>query len=69
MAFEELKAQIGLLINQINNQPEDVHELYETLHQRLNELRATGMPLPDDLAKLEQELLRNFPQRRSAQES
>jgi hypothetical protein len=61
MAFEELKAQISLLINQINNQPEDAHELYETLHQRLNELRATGMPLPDDLAKLERELQENFP--------
>lgn len=61
MAFEELKAQISLLINQINNQPEDAHELYETLHQRLNELRATGMPLPADLAELEQRLEKDFP--------
>jgi predicted ATP-grasp superfamily ATP-dependent carboligase len=60
MAFEELKAQISLLINQINNQPEDAHEIYESLHQKLNELRATGMPLPDDLAKFEQQLQRDF---------
>ncbi len=39
MALEELQAQINLLVSQINNQPEDVHELYELLHQKLNELR------------------------------
>ena len=39
MALEELQAQISLLVSQINNQPEDVHELYELLHQKLNELR------------------------------
>jgi hypothetical protein len=61
MAFEELKAQISLLISQINNQPEDAHEIYETLHQKLNELRATGMPLPTDLAEFEQQLQKDFP--------
>jgi predicted nucleic acid-binding Zn-ribbon protein len=61
MAFEELKAQISLLINQINNQPEDAHELYEALHQKLNELRATGMPLPADLVELEEHLQQDFP--------
>jgi predicted nucleic acid-binding Zn-ribbon protein len=62
MAFEELKAQISLLISQINNQPEDAHELYEALHQKLNELRVTGMPLPADLAELEQRMQKDFPQ-------
>ena len=42
MALEELQAQISLLVSQINNQPEDVHELYELLHQKLNELRSAG---------------------------
>lgn len=63
MAFEELLARIGLLINQINNQPEDAREIYEILHQKLNELRATGMPLPDDLAELEQRMQKDFPKR------
>ena len=53
MALEELQAQISLLVSQINNQPEDVHELYELLHQKLNELRSTGQPLPQDLIDLE----------------
>jgi hypothetical protein len=61
MALEELQAQISLLVNQINNQPEDVHELYELLHQKLNELRLTGQPLPKDLIELELRMLEEFP--------
>jgi predicted nucleic acid-binding Zn-ribbon protein len=61
MALEELQAQINLLVSQINNQPEDVHELYELLHQKLNELRSTGQPLPKDLIELEQRMLAEFP--------
>ncbi len=61
MALEELKAQISLLVSQINNQPEDMHELEEMLHQKLAELRATGQPLPPDLVELERQLLENFP--------
>jgi predicted nucleic acid-binding Zn-ribbon protein len=62
MAFERLQAEIGMLINQIGNQPEDLHELYEMLHQKLAELRATGHPLPQDLVELEQKMQRDFPQ-------
>jgi predicted nucleic acid-binding Zn-ribbon protein len=61
MALEELQAQINLLVSQINNQPEDVHELYELLHQKLNELRSTGQPLPKDLIELEKRMLEEFP--------
>jgi predicted nucleic acid-binding Zn-ribbon protein len=61
MALEELQAQINLLVSQINNQPEDVHELYELLHQKLNELRSTGQPLPKDLIELEKRMLAEFP--------
>jgi predicted nucleic acid-binding Zn-ribbon protein len=61
MAFEQLQAEISLLLNQINEQPEDLHELYEMLHQKLNEMRATGQPLPQDLVELERKLLRDFP--------
>jgi hypothetical protein len=61
MALEELQAQINLLVSQINNQPEDVHELYELLHQKLNELRSTGQPLPKDLIELERRMLAEFP--------
>ncbi|HUQ37165.1 MAG TPA: hypothetical protein VM144_12395 [Aestuariivirga sp.] len=61
MALEELQAQINLLVSQINNQPEDVHEIYELLHQKLNELRNTGQPLPKDLLELEKRMLKEFP--------
>ena len=64
VALEELKAQIGLLLTEMNNQPEDLHELYEEIHQKLNELRATGMALPQDLLDLEARLLKEFPLRR-----
>lgn len=42
MAFEELKAQIGLLLGQMSTPAQDLHELYEQIHQELNALRATN---------------------------
>lgn len=62
MAFEQLKAQIGLLLGEVNDQPEDLHELYNQIHQELNQMRATGMALPADLVALEQRLLAEFPE-------
>ncbi len=61
MAFEQLKAQIGILLGEMNDQPEDLHELYQQVHQELNQMRATGMDLPADLVELEQRLLAEFP--------
>lgn len=60
MAFEDIKARIGLLLEQMENRPEDAHELYEQLHEKLNEIKATGMPLPDDLVALERRLEAEF---------
>ncbi|WP_421695403.1 hypothetical protein [Aestuariivirga sp.] len=62
MAFEALKAQISMLLGEMNDQPEDLHELYLQVHQELNQLRATGMALPADLVALEQRLLEEFPE-------
>lgn len=56
MAFETLLAEINLLLTEMETQPEDAHELQLTLHEKLSELRATGMPVPDDLAELEKRL-------------
>ena len=61
MAFEHLKAQIGMLLGEMNDQPEDLHELYQQVHQELSQMRATGMDLPADLVELEQRLLAEFP--------
>jgi predicted nucleic acid-binding Zn-ribbon protein len=67
MAFEKLMAQISLLVTQMENQPEDKHELYMQLRERLNEIRTTGMPLPDDLVRLEEELEAEFAGRAAGQ--
>ena len=53
MAFEDVKAEIGLLLSRMQNEPEDRHELYLQLKERLNELKAYGLPMPEDLEELE----------------
>ena len=60
MAFDDLEAELALLINQMENQPEDRHELYLQIREKLNEMRAYGMPLPEDLVKFEEELEAQF---------
>ena len=60
MAFDQLKMQISLLLTEMQNEPEDRHELYFQLLEKLNELGATGMPLPDDLAHMLKELDAEF---------
>ena len=56
MPFEDLKVRISLLLEQMVHQPEDMHELQETLREELSELRASGLPVPLDLVELEKEL-------------
>lgn len=60
MAFEDLQAELALLITQMENQPEDRHELYLQVREKLNEMRAFGMPVPEDLVRLEEELEAEF---------
>jgi hypothetical protein len=62
MAFEDLKAELALLINQMENQPEDPHELYLQIREKLNEMRAFGMPLPEDLVEFERDMEKRFAQ-------
>lgn len=56
MPFESLKVRITMLLEEATHQPEDFHELQETIREELAELRASGLPLPQDLVKLELEL-------------
>lgn len=53
MAFDDVQAEIGLLLTRMQSEPEDKHELYLQIMERLNELKAYGMPLPQDLQDLE----------------
>jgi hypothetical protein len=58
--LERLLAEISLLTTQMERQPKDKHELYLQLREKLNEMKATGMPLPKDLVKLEHRLEAEF---------
>jgi len=60
MDLDEFEAAISLLVTQMENQPEDRHEIYLQIREKLNEMRAFGMPLPADLVKLEEELEAEF---------
>jgi hypothetical protein len=65
MAFESTRAEIGMLLGALQTAPEDKHELYLQIMQKLNELKAYGMPLPADLVELERRLEREFDAERS----
>ncbi len=60
MAFEELKAQIATLLEGLEDQPEDPRELYEMIREKLEQLKAMGLPLPADLVELEKRLETDF---------
>jgi hypothetical protein len=60
MAFDNLKAELGILMTQMQTQPEDRHELYLQLMEKLNEIKAFGMPLPQDLVEMEKALEAEF---------
>lgn len=60
MAFEAIKAEIRALLEDSIEEPEDVHELHMQLLEKLNELKATGMPLPEDLVELEKQLTASY---------
>jgi len=60
MAFDDVKAELGILLTQMQNEPEDRHELYLQLMEKLNELKAFGMPLPQDLVEMEKALEAEF---------
>lgn len=53
MAFEDIQAEIASLLMRMNEQPEDLAEVEIMLREKLNEYRAFGLPLPQDLADLE----------------
>ena len=49
MAFELFKVQIASLLDEIAKNPSDAHELQESLREKLTEMQAMGLPLPEDL--------------------
>ena len=60
MSFDKLKTDISYLLTTMQNEPEDPHELYLQIRAKLDELKAFGMPLPEDLVKMESALEAEF---------
>ncbi len=60
MAFEDLKAEIAFLMQEMVNQPDDAREAHEHIRARLIEMRGFGLPLPADLVELESRLDADF---------
>lgn len=56
MAFEALKAAAAILMDEIARRPEDRHVLQEQLREKIAEIEALGMPVPEDLRRFEDEL-------------
>ena len=60
MSFEDKEAELGVLFTRMQNEPEDWGELYQQIRFKLNELKAFGMPLPQDLVDFERDLEAEF---------
>lgn len=55
----DLLAAINLLVDQMDQKPDDLHEVHFKLRELIGQFRATGMPLPDDLVELDRLLEAN----------
>ena len=53
MAFEDFRMGIAMLLDEIAKNPDNKHELQESLREKLTEMRDLGLPLPEDLVELE----------------
>lgn len=60
MDSKDLEAEMSLLLDEMEGEQGDRHEIYLRVRQLLSNLRAVGMPAPDDLLRLERELEASF---------
>jgi len=60
MDREELRAALSLLVDEMDGEIEDGHEVYLRLTMLLNQMRALNMPIPEDLAQMEADMSREF---------
>jgi hypothetical protein len=56
MAFEGLITRLNMLFQEMENQPADATELLMQVHLELEQMKAEGLPLPQDLVDLEKRL-------------
>ena len=60
MSFENLTAELSLLVDEMEGDQGDRNEIYLRIREKLGELKAMGMPLPEDLVRLERNLEAEF---------
>jgi hypothetical protein len=60
MDREGLEAALSLLLDEMDGEIEDSHEIYLRLTMLLNQMRALNMPIPADLAEMETSMSKEF---------
>lgn len=60
MDKQDFEVLVSELLQQFDSAEQEPHEIYERLRQTLDQMRAFGMPVPDDLLRLERELSDGF---------
>lgn len=60
MDREQVQAALSLLLNEMEGEIEDSHEVYLRLTMLLNQMRALNMPIPSDLAEMEADMSKEF---------
>ena len=56
MERDEIDAELSLLLNEMEGDYGDRHEIYMRLIGVLDSMRAFGLPVPEDLVEMEQNL-------------
>ena len=59
-SMQEMEAAVLELMTEMEGDLGDAHEFYMRLRQTIDGMKAMGMPIPDDLARLEKELSAEF---------
>ena len=60
MTIDDLNTEISYLMEKMEGEIGDSHEIFFRLKQILDTMRAEGMPVPENLARLEAELDARF---------
>ncbi len=60
MDRDEIEAAVSLLLDDMEGEWGDRHEIFLRIQQTLEQMRAMGMPLPADLVRMEEELAAEF---------
>ena len=60
MDRDEIEATVSLLLDDMEGEWGDRHEIFLRVQQVLEQMRAMGMPLPADLVRMEEELAAEF---------